>query len=270
MQLRLESFDGPLDLLLHLIRAHEINIFNIPMLLIAKQYLIFIRNSATIDYHVIGEYLAMAAQLIEIKATLLVPALQNKIVDSKNFDEIPEDDPRRPLVASLLEFEAIKQACIELDSLKILGRDVFSSGHSLRCEEEFSEILSPIKGDPFSLVIAFERVLLRFAENQALPTVKVRAQKITIQTKMSQIKSKLTQNIINSAPLTVRDLFEDCETRYELIVTIMAVLELCKSNHLCVDQVEFFAPIYLKAGRHFFQMAPEIEEKTDEVLRPTQ
>ena len=259
MQLRLESFDGPLDLLLHLIRAQEINIFNIPMLLIAEQYLVYLRNAPNIDYHVVGEYLAMASQLVEIKASMLVPALQNKIPDAQNFDDIPEDDPRRPLVAQLLEFEAIKKACLELESLSILGRDVFPSGEHLRREVEFSEIEGPLKGDPFSLIIAFERLLLRFAEKQTEPTVRVQSQKITIQSKMTHIKRRLEICIAMSVNLTVRDLFDDCETRYELIVTIMGVLELCKAHHLNVEQAEFFAPIYLSVGVRFYDVAPELE-----------
>lgn len=257
MYLRLENFDGPLDLLLHLIKQQEINIFNIPISLVAEQYVIYLRNVPMLDFHSAGEFLAMAAQLLEIKANLLVPALQNKLVDAQSLEEIPEDDPRRPLVESLLEFEAIREACEKLDKLSILGRDVFPSGESLRREEEFENLLAPIKGDAFSLVIAFERMLLRYAQSQSAPTVKVRAQKVTIQSRMVVIKRRLelTQTV------TLRELFEDCESRYDLIVTIMATLELAKAHHVLLRQDELFSPILITIGEKFYEEAPELGDE---------
>ncbi len=265
MYLRLENFDGPLDLLLHLIKQQEINIFNIPISIVAEQYVAFLRNAPMLDFHSAGEFLAMAAQLLEIKANLLVPALQNKLVDAQSLEEIPEDDPRRPLVESLLEFEAIREACDKLDRLSILGRDVFPSGEATRREEEYDKLLAPIKGDAFSLVIAFERMLLRFAQSQSAPTVKVRAQKVTIQSRMVVIKRRLelTQQI------TLRELFEDCETRYDLIVTIMATLELAKAHHVLLRQDELFSPIYITVGEKFFESAPELgDEGSQATPRP--
>lgn len=254
MYLRLENFDGPLDLLLHLIKQQEINIFNIPISLVAEQYVAFLRNSPMLDFHSAGEFLAMAAQLLEIKANLLVPALQNKLVDAQSLEDIPEDDPRRPLVESLLEFEAIREACEKLDKMSILGRDVFPSGECSRLEDEFDKLLAPIKGDSFSLVIAFERMLLRFAQSQSAPTVKVRAQKVTIQSRMVVIKRRL--EVIQH--VTLRELFEDCETRYDLIITIMATLELAKAHHVLLRQDELFAPIVITVGEKFYEAAPEL------------
>jgi segregation and condensation protein A len=257
MYLRLENFDGPLDLLLHLIKQQEVNIFNIPISVVAEQYVAFLRNAPVLDFHLAGEFLAMAAQLLEIKAQLLVPALQNKLVDAQSLEEIPADDPRRPLVESLLEFEAIREACDKLDRLSILGRDVFPSGEIIRREEEYENLLAPIQGDAFSLVIAFERMLLRFAQSQSAPTVKVRAQKVTIQSRMVVIKRRLevTQEV------TLRELFEDCETRYDLIVTIMATLELAKAHHVLLRQDELFSPIIITIGAHFFDAAPELGDE---------
>ncbi|MEY3901253.1 MAG: hypothetical protein RL189_559 [Pseudomonadota bacterium] len=257
MYLRLENFDGPLDLLLHLIKQQEINIFNIPISLVAEQYLVFLRNAPMLDFHSAGEFLAMAAQLLEIKANLLVPALQNKLVDAQSLEDIPADDPRRPLVESLLEFEAIREACERLDRLSILGRDVFPSGECVRREDEYDKLLAPIKGDSFSLVIAFERMLLRFAQSQTAPTVKVRAQKVTIQSRMVVIKRRLelTQHV------TLRELFEDCETRYDLIVTIMATLELAKAHHVLLQQDELFSPIIILIGEKFYEAAPEFGDE---------
>lgn len=257
MYLRLENFDGPLDLLLHLIKQQEINIFNIPISIVAEQYVAFLRNAPMLDFHSAGEFLAMAAQLLEIKANLLVPALQNRLVDAQSLEDIPEDDPRRPLVESLLEFEAIREACERLDRLSILGRDVFPSGEATRREEENEKLHTPIKGDAFSLVIAFERMLLRFAQSQSAPTVKVRAQKVTIQSRMVVIKRRLEM----TQQVTLRELFDDCETRYDLIITIMATLELAKAHHVLLRQEELFSPVIITIGEKFYEAAPEFGDE---------
>ena len=257
MHLRLQSFDGPLDLLLHLIKAQELNIFNIPMTLIAEQFLGFLRQVPELDFHQAGEYLAMAAQLIEIKAAMLVPALQNKFQnDAQSLLDVPEDDPRRPLIEALMEREAIRQACLELDKLSLLGRDVFPSGESVRRASEYENIEAPLHGDVYSLAIAFERVLLRFAETRSAPVVRVRAQKITIQSKMEVVRRKFEfQNEFG-----LRELFLDCDSRYELIVTFMAVLELSKSNYVSLLQDQLFGPVIIAKGIKYSEAAPAYVE----------
>lgn len=257
MHLRLENFDGPLDLLVHLIKAHEVNIFNIPITLICEQYLGFLRQVTNLDFHQAGEYLAMAAQLIEIKANLLLPALQRRLGEPQSLSDMADNDPRKPLVELLLEYEAIKEACLKLESLPMLGRDVFASGESIRRQAEFEDIASPIKGDPFSLVIAFERLLLKFADKQSAPRVRVETQRITIQHKMTQIKNRF--EIMSH--FTLRELFDDCETRYELIVTIMAMLELAKANVVNMMQENMLGPIILTQGDKFETDLPLIEDE---------
>lgn len=260
MHLRLQSFDGPLDLLLHLIQAAELNIFDIPMSLITEQYLGFLRQVPELDFHQAGEYLAMAARLIEIKVAMLIPALQNRLEGAQSLEEMSEEDPRRPLVEMLLEREALKAASLQLEALSILGRDVFPSGEPLRRSAEFEDLEAPLRGDPFALVIAFERLLLRYAETRVAPIVKVRAQKITIQTKMVAIKRRFE----TASESTLREFFDECESRYELIVTLMAVLELSKAAHLALAQAELFGPIVIMRGPKFYDLAPELEGEGEE------
>jgi segregation and condensation protein A len=256
MRLHLANFDGPLDLLLHLIKAHEVSVFNIPIVLITEQYLSFLRNVPDLDFNEAGEYLAMAAQLIEIKAAFLVPALQNTLADNpESLEDLSADDPRRSLVEQLIAYEAIKEACIELNKLKMLGRDVFPSGEAKRREGEVDESMQPIKGDPYELVIAFERVLLRFAQKRNAPKVTVHAQKITIESRMVKLKDFF--RVVPAAQMT--ELFVDCESRYELIVVFMAVLELCKANQLQLEQHEHFGPITITHGPKFEEDAPEVD-----------
>jgi segregation and condensation protein A len=257
MHLRLESFDGPLDLLLHLIKVQELNIFNIPMALITEQFLSFLRQVHEMDFHQAGEYLAMAAQLIQIKTEMLIPALQNKLTDAAtSFDDMDPDDPRKKLVDALLEKEALKQAVDHLDSLHLLGRDVFPSGAFARLSKEFEDVEAPIKGDSLHLVLAFEQVLLRFAREQSAPKVKVHAQKITIQKKMLTIRGRF----VFEEEFFFKELLIECESRYELIITFMALLEMSKAQQVELIQAEIYGPILVKRGACFGQEMPELEE----------
>ena len=253
MHLRLENFDGPLDLLLHLIKTQEMNIFNIPIFTITVQYLAFLRQVPELDFHQAGEYLAMAAQLIEIKANMLIPVLQNKAESPESLAEIPEDDPRKILVEQLLEFEALKRAALMLEQMGALRAEIFPSGEYKRRSDEFDNFSYPIKGNPYELVVAFERVLLKFSQQKENPKISVRAQKITIQQKMLMIKKRLE-------PVTVfflSELINDCMSKYELIVTLMAMLELCKSHHIHVEQIEAFAEISILRGDLFTEIISE-------------
>ncbi len=256
MHLRLESFDGPLDLLLHLIKVQELNIFNIPIAMITEQYLSFLKQVPELDFLTAGEYLAMAAQLIEIKANLLVPVLQNKQgTEAENLAEVAEEDPRKLLVEQLLEFEAYKKASEVLQQLNSVAQDHFPSAEYKRREEEFAEFEHPIKGNPFDLIIAFEKVLLKFT-NKTTPKVVVRAQKITIQQKMEYIKKKLGELEL----ITFKNLIVDCASRYELIVLIMALLELCKANHVNILQNTMFAEIEISKGYKFFDDTSTLQD----------
>jgi segregation and condensation protein A len=258
MHLRLENFDGPLDLLLHLIKAQEINIFNIPVSFVTDQYLSFLRQTTDLDFHTAGEYLSMAAQLIELKARLLIPILQNQAnlhEEAQSLEDIPEDDPRKPLVEQLLEFEALKKAAEILNSYHLLGRDIFPSGESKRREEEFTLFEYPIQGNPFDLVISFEKVLLKYASQMSAPKVKVQAQKITLQQKMQEVKRYLQQSQL----FYFHEIWPKLESRYELVITLMALLELAKVYQVILSQEAPCAPLQIRCGQKFQEEVPEPE-----------
>lgn len=250
MHLSLKSFEGPLDLLLYLIKIQEINVFNIPIIHITQQYLEYVKNIHLMRFDEVGEYLAMAAQLIEIKTKLLLPMLQNRLnQEAQSVEELDDEDPRKPLVTKLIEFEALKEAALWLELKVQEGKEYFLSGECKRRQEEFDTFPAPIKGDVYNLAIALERVLLKFAEQQVKPTVKIKAQKITIHKKMFWLKERFKK----IACCMLIELFSDCESRYELIVTIMALLELCKIGQIEFEQQELFTPIRLWRGNCFEQ-----------------
>lgn len=258
MHLRLENFDGPLDLLLYLIKAQELNIFNIPIAYITEQFLGFLKQVPELDFHMAGEYLATAAQLIEIKTNMLIPVLQKNLQEPQSLEDIQEEDPRKPLVEQLLEFEALKKASEFLAAAGQIQQEIIPSGEHKRREDEFAKFEHPIKGNPFDLVIAFEKVLLKFSAQKATPRVTVRAQKITIQQKMIVIKKRLSE----TESLFLKDFIFDCVSRYDLIVTIMAILELCKANHLKITQEYDFGDITITKGFLFLEENSPLVEET--------
>ena len=257
MHLTLTNFDGPLDLLLHLIKVQEINIFNIPIQRVTSQFLVFIRQLPQLNYAEAGEYLAMAAQLVEIKARMLLPNFQATAEDAQSLDDISDTDPRKTLVAQLLEQEAtqLRAAAQELAEAASFGETRFGSGESARRGAEWEDLEGPLVGEPLQLLLALERVLISFAREQAVPTVRVRAHRISIHTRMEQLKDRFA--------LTERcffvDLLEECESRYELIVTLMAVLELCKARQLDFKQELAYGPIEIFQGDRFADPTPGAE-----------
>lgn len=267
MHLRLQAFDGPLDLLLHLIKSQEINIFNIPIVRITEQFLSFLRQVPELDFYQAGEYLVTASQLLEIKAKFLVPVLQGRLNDSAaSLDDMADGDPRKPLVEKLLEYDAIKSVTETLWSRYQAGLDEMPSGEPKRRADEWDDEEIPIKGSPFDLLLAFNRALISFSQQKALPKVTVRAQRITIQQKIVWINGFLER----ASEATLREFFEVCDSRYELIVTLMAVLELCKANHLEVTQEENFATITIKRGSKFGEDLPELKgEEENKPSAPT-
>jgi len=243
LHLRLDQFDGPLDVLLHLIKVQEVNIFNIPISLICQQFLAFVKQTRnTFDFQQAGDYLLMSTQLVEIKVRMLLPSFDNTPEDPKTLDDVDPQDPRRDLVTRLLELEAIKNACDQWQNLKILGQDVFVSGEHKRRQQEFVNLEQPLKGDPFSLAIAFEKALLAFADHSPAPRVKVQSQKITLQEKMDHILAQLSQY----DPWDLFQAFQQCENRYEMIVLFLAVLELAKNFQIRMEQKNLFSNILIQ------------------------
>ena len=237
LQLRLESFDGPLDLLLHLIKVHEVDIFNIPIVLITNQYLSFLSQVDDLDFHEAGDYLLMASQLIEIKAKMLVPILQNREVVEE--EEILEGDPRAKLVADLLQYQTIKELASRFEKKNEEYHNTFISGEPQRRQDELEWYAKEgqVKGNPLDLIISFERVLLRFQKVKKDHKVKVLKQRITIQDQMKKLIEELRQK----GNLSFFEQLRACETRYEIIVLFMAMLELAKEKILyLVQETAFF------------------------------
>jgi len=214
---RLDAFEGPLDLLLELIRKHEIDVFDIPISFITEEYLRFVRSVETVDLEIGGEWLEMAALLIFIKSKMLLPK-----------EEFPNDedgpDPREELVERLLEYQRYKAAAQGLDSRAMLERDVFTHPEKSR---EFTSLLGPppIKEASLSdLLEALERVVAR-RKVDGRWVYEVSSQQLTLRSVILEIADVLT----NHPRIRFEDLFEHGDlSRHRIVTTFLALLEMTR------------------------------------------
>lgn len=228
MRVILEVFQGPLDLLLYLIKKHNLDILDIPVARITHQYIEYIEMMHSMQLDLVAEYLEMAALLAEIKSRMLLP--------KPKAAEEEEADPRAELVRRLQEYEQIKSAAEKLGELPRLGSDMFT------CSAEIPD-LSITKTHPeldlSELLYAFKDVLKR-ADMQTAHNIEKEV--LTVRERMSRILRQLqTDKFVNFV-----DFFDYSEGRLGLVVTFLAILELTREWVLELVQSEPFAPIYVR------------------------
>jgi segregation and condensation protein A len=237
LQVFLEAFEGPLDLLLYLIRKENIDITDIPVAEITRQYIEYIEVMQDMQLELAGEYLVMSAMLAEIKSRMLLPRPAGVEED--------EEDPRAELVRRLQEYERYKQAAEDLDALPRLGRDVFQASAEA---PERKIIRLPPEVDLQDLIAAFQEVMKRasmFAHHH------VQMEPLSVRERMSSVLGRLSGDRYTS----FIDLFTVEEGRMGVVVSFLAVLELVKESFIELSQSEPFAPIYVKAATRSDQAA---------------
>lgn len=225
----LETFEGPLDLLLYLIRKHNLDILDIPMAQLTVQYMAYVEKMKAINLELAADYLLMSAMLIEIKSRMLLP---------KPDEVAEEDDPRAELVRRLMEYEAIKLAAQKLDALPKVGEDIDVAA-------AYYQHISQIKPPEVSLddlVEAWRNVLKRAKLTQHH---KLGRAELSVREHMSLLLRRLS-----AAPvLRFDELFElETEGIPKLVVTFLAMLELAKEGLIRITQQEAFGTIYLQAN----------------------
>lgn len=224
----LDTFEGPLDLLLYLIRKQNLNILDVPIADITDQYVNYINLMKELELELAGEYLLMAAMLAEIKSKMLLPL----------FEEVEdEEDPRAELVRRLLEYERYRKASEELNKLKRLERDVFITG------VESSHLAQPIELPDISLqelLLSFQEVLKRA---EMFTTLHVLKEPLSVRERMTTILEKLK----NKDFLDFTELFDLEEQKTGLVVTFLAILELMKESLIEIVQTKAYGIIHVKA-----------------------
>jgi len=224
---RLEGFEGPLDLLLHLIQKNELDIFNIPIAVITEQYLEYLQLMKVLNLDMAGEYLLMASTLLHIKSRMLLP--------KPSEGEEEEEDPRAELVRRLLEYQRYKQAAGELERRPMLDRDVFVR----LIPEELEEIPEEekIEVNLFELLEAFRKILER-ARSEAVHEVAL--EPLSVEDKIQEILELLQRENRSTA---FHRLFPEMASRRLIVVTLLAILELVKMKRIRIFQVAPFETI---------------------------
>jgi len=231
LEIFLEAFEGPLDLLLYLIRRQNVNILDIPIAQITRQYMQYIELMHDLQLELAGEYLVMAATLAEIKSRMLLPRPAGDVIGE-------EEDPRAELVRRLQEYERFKRAAADIDRLPRLERDVWQASAEL-LELPSARSLPQITLQ--EVAIAFKEVALRaamFAHHH------VRREALSVRERMSNILSALSQGEF----VQFAALFRPEEGRAGITVTFIAILELLREGMIDVLQTEAYAPLHVRAG----------------------
>ncbi|MDF1536821.1 MAG: segregation/condensation protein A [bacterium] len=227
-RIELESFQGPLDLLLHLIRKNELDITDIPIAQVTEQYLAYLEMMRELDLEVASEFLVMASTLVYIKSRMLLP------VDEEE-EEGEGEDPREELIRRLLEYQKYKKAAEEFASLPVLHHDIFVRPETTvapASDELFTE------ASLFQLMDAFQRVL-DDAEKR-LP-VELSREPFTLEEGFAFIVARLTAE----PSLRFRNLFTGLDSRRKIVTVFLGVLEMIRSGRLIAVQKDYGEPISL-------------------------
>ena len=244
-RVELDNFQGPLDLLLHLIKKNEVDIYDIPIARLTSQYVEYLDLMRELDLDVASEFLVMASTLIHLKSRMLLP------FDAEDGEEEEEKDPREELVQRLIEYQKYKRAAEEFSTRPFLGRDVFSRPEEklpVKGEERF------IEANMFQLMDAFNRIL---AEADRRRPHEVTREGFTVDDGIEHIEALLS----NSGSVRFAELFEAGSGRRRIVTIFLAILELIKKGWLQAVQKDHDAPLRLIRVQGDAGSGPEKQEK---------
>lgn len=239
---KLESFEGPLDLLLHLIEKNKVSIYDIPIVLITEQYLAYVSNMETEDLNIVSEFLVMAATLIDIKARMLLPAEVN--------EEGEEEDPRAELVARLLEYKMYKYMAVELQDMEVGAEKHLYKEPTI--PKEVARYEAPVDLDKLldGLTLArlqsiFESVMKRNADKVDPIRSKfgnIKREPVSLEMKIGSVMGYARSH----RKFSFRQLLERQTDKLEVVVTFLAVLELMKIGKIYLTQEHTFDDMYIE------------------------
>ena len=230
LQVFLEAFEGPLDLLLYLIRRQNLDILDIPIAEITKQYVQYIELMRELQLELAGEYLLMAAMLAEIKSRMLLPRAQ--------VEEEVEEDPRAELVRRLQEYERFKKAAQDIGDLPRLDRDTFVVSADAPERQVVTKLPEVTLKE---LLLAFHDVLRRA---QMFSNLHLQREPLSVRQRMSEILTRINAKSFSG----FADLFDPEEGRMGVAVTFIAILELLRESVIEVVQAEEFSEIHIRAA----------------------
>lgn len=245
-KVKLPIFEGPLDLLLHLIKKNDIDPSNIPISELLGQYMEYVGLLQELNIDMAGEFILMAAELAHMKSKTLLP--------NAKPEEEEGEDPRAELARRLLEYQRYKDAALALNQRALLGRDVFLR---IPLPEETEAQEGPLEGDSFKLLTAFNDVLKRLKPEKAH---EVLVERLSVTERIYQILDQL--KLVKSMQFEI--LFEGLTTKAQCVVTFLAVLELARLKLVSTYQSEPLAPIHLVLKEENQNQEVKVDSEFDE------
>ncbi len=224
LQVKIEVYEGPLDLLLHLVKKNQVDIYDIPIALITEQYLEYLRFMKSLNIDLASEYLLMAATLVHIKSRMLLASPEDE-----------EEDPRAEITQALLDYVKVKDMAHMLENQEILHRDVFVRHHIEEIVGEENFVFPTL----FDLLDALKHIMEASKLTEAVTST---AESIKLEEKMAEIYDLLQKE----QEILFDKLFLSARTKAEVVVTFVAILHLAKEGLIILYQTSPFAPIHLK------------------------
>ncbi len=237
-------FEGPLELLLHLIKENKINIYDIPIAQITRQYLETLNWIKSLNLSIAGDFLVMAATLIHIKSKMLLP-----VHETEEGEEEDDNDPREELVARLLEYKKFKAAAGDLESLESHWRQVFFRDPSDTMFSNDEIFLGDLT--PFDLFDAMQKIVAKFPNKEGLT---FEQDELSVRDQIRFIVSRFE----HSKTLLFDQLFEDQKTRFALVVTFLALLEVVRLGLITLVQTEIGGPLRLIGTGNLILQTPDL------------
>lgn len=231
-EVKLDIFEGPLDLLLYLIKKNEIDIYDIPIALITEQYLQHIEMMKYLNLDIAGDYLLLASTLIHIKSKMLLPVEEGDTGETED-----EPDPRAELVKQLLDYQVFKEAASQLDQRPLLERDIFKRGLSTENGNAgIGEDETPMEVSVFALVETFYRVISSMKEPELM---EIDVETLSLTDRINEVMAQLTEKKM----LSFVELLQDSSDKRMMLYTFLAILELMKLRMIKVYQASPFGVI---------------------------
>lgn len=235
-KIKLEIFEGPLDLLLYLVKKDHLNIYDIPIAKVTEQYLEYLNLMQLLDLNIAGEFLVMAATLMQIKSKMLLPAEEGEMIEEE------QGDPRDELIKRLLEYEKFKEIAESLRNKESAQREVFKRPKSQTDKTIGSETELYFEASLFDLLTAFSRALKDIPKELFYEVIK---DEFTIEEKIHQILHLL---LVQPAA-SISELFGQAKNKLEIIVTFLAILELIRLKEIIARQKDLFGQIEITRNK---------------------
>lgn len=234
----IDQFEGPLDLMLHLIKDNKLELFDLDISILTDQYLIYLRKMENLHLEVASEYLLELATLIEYKSKKLLPK------DKSTIDDDYQEDPKERLIKRLIEYQKIKEVSLILNEFHQSRSLQLAKPMQMKVDEWFKEnINDQIEGNPYDLFKAMNRCLIRMQLQTPIET-RLAKREISIEDRTLQIKSRM-KNLNKEFNFT--ELLTDCQQKQDVIVTFLAILDLVR-NHFIYFTIDQQDEIWLKRG----------------------